>query len=182
MKSYSNELEKTRESIIELLEAKEVNISFDRFICFSSLYLYTVKRPFRLIASENFEDEQGKNKKTIKVQVIRLERKLSKMTEDEIQNYLSDMMKLYSLFNKYKSILRAYQADFDFEYADYIINYQLLGEDEEFYEQFKEKNKKTARYKTYLLEKKKIGFIKKDINNYKYKKTKHYTLHKEYLK
>lgn len=184
---YYKELKNTEDNIRDLLLDLKVNIKFDRFICFSSLFLYTQKKPFKLIASETFEDEEGNNKKTIKVQIIHLDKKLSKMTAEEIQNRLSKLMKLYSLFNKYKSLLEAYRADFDLEYSEYIINFQLSGasveNEEEFYNQFDDLvNKTTKRYKKFIEERKKIGILVSYINQYKYKKIIHYTHLGEYLK
>ncbi|KAB7889580.1 hypothetical protein [Poseidonibacter ostreae] len=179
MKNYITEIEKTETGIRDLLLELKINIKFDRFICFSSLFLYTQKKPFKLIASESFEDEEGKNRKTIKVQIMHLDKKLSKMSIEDIQLRLSKLLQLYSLFKKFHSLLDMFQAEIDLEYSDYVINFQLTGEYNDYDELV---NRNTARYKKYKESKKTLHTIKKNIEQYKYKKIKYYTQTGEYLK
>ena len=179
LENYNKEILKTEEEIRTLLLDLKVNIKFDRFICFSSLFLYTQKKPFKLIASESFEDEEGKNRKTIKVQIMHLDKKTSKMSPEEVQLRLSKLLQLYSLFKKFHSLLDMYQAEIDLEYSEYVINFQLSGEYDEYDDLI---NRTTKKYKTYQEHKKKLYSLKKNIEQYKFKKITHYTHTGEYLK
>lgn len=118
----------------DLILRMKVKISFDRFISFSSLFLYLNEVPYKLIASENYENLETKKRRTIKVQVVHLgPSKLNKLSPEEIHDKLEDTMKLESLFNQYNSLIKLYDSIISSIYSTYKVNFLLSGQDPDKY-------------------------------------------------
>lgn len=172
---YRLELEVIEVQIRDLLLELKIKIPFLRFINFSTLFLYLNKAPYKLIASEIYENNETLKRTTIKVQVSHLGvSKLSKMKEEDIKNRLSKLIELDGLFRMYKSIMEAYQSNFDVLYSKYKINFILSIDSQD--------DKSKESYRKYLEHKKHIYKFLSTNNEYLYKRNKEYTVSGNYNK